>query len=153
MPSRPWSNVTRPGSDIYADADNVFHLVLRAFPATAPFAHAPGETTWSLLMNEVDRQSIRLYAACLMPDHLHVLASPMYKPIPSWVNGFKGHVVRTIRAQTGTRAVWQPRYYDRLVRTEAEMRDVVAYIGTNPVTAGLCSELSDWPWTYISPDL
>ncbi len=83
-----------------------------------------------------------------MPDHIHVLVSPLEKSIPKWVNGFKAHVTRTL----GTSDLWQPSYFDRALRNDAEFDDVLRYIVANPGAAGLDDDAGEWPWVFVAGD-
>jgi REP element-mobilizing transposase RayT len=46
----------------------------------------------------------------------------------------------------GTRGgkLWQPRFFDRVLRTVKEYNEKVEYIHLNPVRAGLVSRPEDW---------
>ena len=43
--------------------------------------------------------------------------------------------------------LWQPRFFDRALRTVREYNQKVEYIHLNPVTAGLVSRPEDWRWS------
>ena len=45
--------------------------------------------------------------------------------------------------------LWQPRFFDRAVRTVKEYYEKVEYIHLNPVTAGLVARAEDWPWSSV----
>ena len=42
---------------------------------------------------------------------------------------------------------WQHESYDHWVRSERELRRIVAYIEENPVSAGMADTSKDWPWS------
>ena len=42
---------------------------------------------------------------------------------------------------------WQPRFFDRALRTVGEYCEKVEYIHLNPVRAGLVKHAEDWPWS------
>lgn len=42
---------------------------------------------------------------------------------------------------------WQPRFFDRALRTVKEYHEKVEYIHQNPVEAGLVSRAEDWRWS------
>jgi len=48
---------------------------------------------------------------------------------------------------TTTGAFWQREYYDRYIRNQDHLANVVQYIEQNPVKAGLCASAKDWPWS------
>ncbi|MGD0123729.1 MAG: hypothetical protein ABSF46_00115 [Terriglobia bacterium] len=43
--------------------------------------------------------------------------------------------------------MWQPRFFDRALRTVKEYNEKVEYIHLNPVRAGLVSRPEDWRWS------
>ena len=43
--------------------------------------------------------------------------------------------------------LWQPRFFDRALRTAKEYNEKVEYIHLNPVRAGLVSRPEDWRWS------
>ncbi len=46
-------------------------------------------------------------------------------------------------------AIWQPSFYDRAVRDEADFGATAEYIVRNPLTAGLVEDERDWPHTWV----
>ena len=136
----------------YADPENTFHVVVRAFPASSPFSGRWGRLVWGLAQNEFERGSIKPRAICLMPDHLHVIASPRERSILRWVQGFKSYSTRVLRDAGLVGPAWQPSFYDRLVRDDAEMTSVIRYVWRNPVEAGLVGGAREWPWTQVCVD-
>jgi len=43
--------------------------------------------------------------------------------------------------------LWQPRYFDRALRTVREYYEKIDYIHQNPVQAGLVGRAVEWPWS------
>jgi putative transposase len=43
--------------------------------------------------------------------------------------------------------LWQPRFFDRALRTVQEYNEKVEYIHLNPVRAGLVNRPEDWRWS------
>ena len=54
------------------------------------------------------------------------------KTVGSIVRGFKIGVTKWIRAHTGVREVWQRNYYEHIIRNEAALQRIRAYIEGNP---------------------
>jgi hypothetical protein len=38
-------------------------------------------------------------------------------------------------------------YWDRFIRNDTHLENVVLYIHQNPVKAGLCQRAEEWPWS------
>jgi putative transposase len=131
----------------YADTEAVFHVVFHTATGTTPFRNTTaGDRIWQLVVNERERDSIELVAACLMPDHLHVVASPRRRGIIAWVNGFKSYSTH-VGWEAGLKtALWQPGFYDRRLRSADELDSAVEYVVRNPVAAGLVEDADSWPW-------
>ena len=53
--------------------------------------------------------------------------------------------VNRLRGEEGE--LWQPRFFDRALRTVKEYNEKVEYIHLNPVKAGLVSRPEDWRWS------
>jgi putative transposase len=89
-----------------------------------------------------------LHAFAVMPNHVHMLATPRV-PLPKLTKSLKG--IRAKRANqmlalTGS-PFWQEESYDHLVRNEQEFEKIRNYIEANPVRAGLATAASDYRWS------
>ncbi len=98
----------------------------------------------ALLHHDGDRY--RLLAWVVMPNHVHVL-----------IESFEGHALARIvqswktytavacnRLQGLHGRFWEPEYYDRAIRDERHLGNVVRYIHNNPVLAGLVQQPQQW---------
>jgi alanyl-tRNA synthetase len=103
----------------------------------------------------------QLFAACIMPDHVHVLFEPQIKeqdpdgkPI-FWsltellhsIKSFTAHEINKIENTAG--AVWEKESFDRLMRSDADLEEKFHYICDNPWGNGLVpqNETYKWLWT------
>jgi hypothetical protein len=50
---------------------------------------------------------------------------------------------------TGQGGVWQRRYWEHVIRAEADYEAHVDYIHLNPVRHGLVERAADWPWSSL----
>ena len=96
-----------------------------------------------------------LYAAVVMPNHVHVIAQPLTLPdgrainLSNIIHSVKTFTARTINAQRGVQgAFWQDERYDRIIRDESELLQKWQYLRFNPVERGLASSPEDYPWLY-----
>jgi REP element-mobilizing transposase RayT len=90
----------------------------------------------------------RIYAWCVMPNHVHVLFRilnnhSLAEILRSW-KSYSAREANCILGRSGQ--FWQREYYDHLVRSEEEFYRVVNYIAENPAKAGLKS----WKWVGIN---
>jgi REP element-mobilizing transposase RayT len=96
-----------------------------------------------------DGDSYRLHAWVVMPNHVHVLIEvreghPLSEIVHAW-KSYTAHVIRRLRGDTGR--VWQPEYWDRMIRDDLHYLRAVEYIEMNPVRAGLVHAAHLWPWS------
>ncbi len=94
-----------------------------------------------------DGKRYRLFAWCVMPNHVHVAfkilpANELAEILHSW-KSFTAKQINRITNQSGI--VWAREYYDHLVRNQEELGRVIRYIERNPEKAGL----KDWPWCWV----
>ncbi|HEX7831858.1 MAG TPA: transposase [Thermoanaerobaculia bacterium] len=86
----------------------------------------------------------RLVAWCVMPNHAHIVFTPMAADITSIVHSWKSYTSNAVNALLGREGrLWQPEYFDRIIRDERHLTDAVSYVLDNPIKAGL----RDWKWT------
>ena len=100
----------------------------------------------ALLYGDGDRY--RLIDWCVMPNHVHVVVEPLRSSLPEIVQGWKSVTARRANRLLGrTGPFWMRDYYDRYIRDSRHLYRVRRYIWLNPVTAGLCREPAEWPWS------
>lgn len=86
-------------------------------------------------------------AAILMPDHLHVIVSPV-NDREAKVGNFSAAIKRWMRQELKASWKWQVGCFDRLLRSDESVHDKWLYTEENPVRAGLVSRWQDWPYRY-----
>ena len=69
------------------------------------------------------------------PDHLHaiLLLSGCRTSVSGIVQAYKSITAREIGSAAPIDRVWQRGFYDRIIRSEAELDDVRAYVADNPL--------------------
>jgi REP element-mobilizing transposase RayT len=134
--------------ELYANPEQRFHLTMNSHPEVPQFSRAVRDTIWQAVMDERRIGRVELFAACLMPDHLHLLVRPDKTDIIRFVNAFKSWTTRQAWSSGAKGAIWQPSVYDRIVRGAGEFDDIADYIVRNPVVAGMVDDPRDWPHTW-----
>ena len=89
-----------------------------------------------------------LHAFVVMPNHVHLLATPVV-PLPKLTKSLKGITAKRANAMlalTGN-PFWQEETFDRTVRNQQEFEKIRNYIEANPVRAGLVTEASEYRWS------
>jgi REP element-mobilizing transposase RayT len=89
-----------------------------------------------------------LHAFAVMPNHVHLLATPAV-PVPALTKSLKSITAKRANAMlalTGG-SFWQEESYDHLVRNEREFERIRNYIEQNPVRAGLVTDAGEYRWS------
>jgi REP element-mobilizing transposase RayT len=95
----------------------------------------------------------QLHAWCVMPTHVHAVLTPLSGcPLAHVMKLVKGRSSREIaRTLDAPKPLWQPDYFDRIIRDEAHFERVVAYVEWNPVKASLVADPALWPFSSANP--
>ncbi len=95
-----------------------------------------------------ERGDVESLAWVVMPDHVHWLfALQRQHTLSAVMHSVKGFTASCINAQRSVSAqhVWQSGYFDRALRRDDDVMAVARYIVANPLRAGLCGKLGDYP--------
>jgi len=100
-----------------------------------------------------DGSRYRLHAWCIMPNHLHVIATPLSGwTLSAITHSWKSFTALKANEILSTKgAFWSPEYYDRAIRDETHYEAALAYVEMNPVKAGLCSRPDEWRFSSAWP--
>lgn len=106
-----------------------------------------------LMLQVVDEQRRRydfyFYEFVLMPDHYHfIITPPCGRKIGDTIrhiNGVFGLQYNRIHVRSGR--VFQPDYYDHVVRNEKDYRRIAEYIHNNPVRDGIVERPEAYLWS------
>ena len=100
-----------------------------------------------------DLRAYRLHAFVVMPNHVHLLMTPLVE-VSKVMQSLKRFTAREANRMLGLtgQTFWQDESYDRLVRNGTEFERIVHYIEWNPVTAGLAATPEDFPWSSARAD-
>lgn len=103
-----------------------------------------------LLAQAADRAGAEIWAYCLMPNHVHIIA------VPADEDGLRRTFADTHRRYTGfinarhrwTGHLWQGRY-GAVAMDEDHLAHAVRYVSMNPVRARLVKRPQDWQWSSV----
>ena len=117
----------------------------------------------SVLYAHTHRQ-YQLYAACVMPDHVHLLFEPQVKEqdaagkpvfysLGEILHGIKSTTAHKINkaAKISGVPVWEEESFDRLIRGTADLEEKFLYICQNPWDNGVVSLAEEYRWLW-TPD-
>jgi putative transposase len=101
-----------------------------------------------LLADAARAAGARVWAYCLMPNHVHLIVVPADPDglRATFANAHRRYA-RFINARyRWTGHLWQGRY-GAVVMDEAHLVHAARYVALNPVRARLCERAEDWPWS------
>ena len=104
------------------------------------------------------RHPFEIHGWVVLPEHFHcVLELPHGDTdYPTRLRlikiGFSKSLPKTerrsaVRIKRGERGIWQRRYWEHLIRDEADYRAHLDYIHYNPVKHGWAKQVKDWPYS------
>jgi REP element-mobilizing transposase RayT len=96
-----------------------------------------------------DGERYRMLCWSIMPNHVHCIFEllegfPLPKVVKSW-KSYSANQGNKLLERAGP--FWAPDYFDRYVRDVEHLHAAADYIHYNPVKAGLCKTMADWPWS------
>ena len=124
-------------------------MTVRAYKGSKPFRRADlNRLVIDTLRDAQERQQCTVYTYCLMPDHLHFLVSPNVDgaSVLRFTEEYKGKATNLSWTLGWQGKLWQPRYYDHIVRREESLRAIAQYLLDNPVRQRLVEDAELWPW-------
>ena len=102
---------------------------------------------------------VHLYAAVVMPDHVHMLFLPLRDeegwPYPlvdilQCLKSVTAHRINRLLHTSGP--VWEEESFDHVLRSDESLMEKCEYIRQNPVKAGLVQNPEDYRWLWVNPE-
>lgn len=151
--------------------------------ATYFFTHVLQDRWHGLLVDHIDllrnayarvvrSHPVDTTAICILPDHVHAIWQmpegdsdyPLRWRLIKW--HFSRNLpfecaLRSSQMRKREKGVWQRRFWEHRIRTEADLRRHVDYVHFNPVKHGFVDKVADWPHSsfrqhvqrgWLSPD-
>ncbi|MDG9923307.1 MULTISPECIES: transposase [unclassified Pseudomonas] len=107
------------------------------------------------------RQPFRIDGWVLLPDHMHTIwtlpegdadFSDRWRLIKRHVAAacpsyHRPELLSGRRRAKNQSSLWQNRFWEHLIRDEADLRSHLDYLHGNPLKHGLVQRVADWPWS------
>ncbi|MCX6857707.1 MAG: helicase-related protein [Verrucomicrobia bacterium] len=110
-------------------------------------------------------QRYHLYAACIMPDHVHFLfepgvksrdtetGDPIFYPLSELLHSIKSFSAKAIiKSGWHDERVWEKESFDRLIRSEEDLQSTFTYIVQNPHEARIVGPEENYEWIWSPGD-
>jgi putative transposase len=101
-----------------------------------------------MLLKAARRFEIRVEAASVLTTHYHAVVSGRSSSLSRALQWFHSRYARAFNQRYGRfGSVFAERFQCRTV-DGVGVHDRCGYVLGNPVKAGLCDRIEDWPWSY-----
>jgi putative transposase len=134
-------------------ANECYHVINRGNQKARVFHDNHDYASFLALMRDAqERIELPLLAACLMPNHLHLVVRPRQDgDIASWISWlFTTHVRRHHRKYGTTGRLWQGRYKACLIQQDQHLLTVLRYVERNALAKDLVRRAEDWRWGSLN---
>lgn len=136
----------------------IYHVIMR------------GINRQSIFEEEEDRQKLieklarfrekncyKLFAYCLMDNHVHILVQEQLEPIGVAIKRISSsYVLWFNKKYERCGHLFQDRFKSEIISTDISFLKVLRYIHQNPIKARLVEDISDYKWSsygdYIGPE-
>jgi putative transposase len=130
-----------------------YHIVSRGnrradvFHASCDFLAFEG-----LIVEAQSRAGVDLLAACLMPNHIHLIVRPLEDgDMAAWMHWLLTTHVRRFHARHETSGrIWQGRYKAFPIEQDGHLLTVMRYVERNALRAGLVPRAEAWRWGSLA---
>jgi len=129
-------------------SDRWFLITCRLLPRRRILSAAEFSTLAQVIDERRSEHGFLLTAWVFLPDHWHGIFYPRHPlTISRVLEAIKdGASKRINRSRREAGRLWQPRFFDRALRTVQEYHEKVAYLHLNP---GLVERPGDWKWSSV----
>ena len=102
----------------------------------------------SLMAQWCEKCGVEIFAYCLMPNHVHLIAVPeSEESLKQAIGEAHRRYTRAVNFREGWRGhLWQGRFASYIMDFY-HLLTAVRYVERNPVKAGLVSQPGQWPWS------
>jgi REP element-mobilizing transposase RayT len=132
-----------------ADRDRVFFVTTNLDARQEKLSEKERDIVLDAVHELRDRGAFKLFGYAVMPDHAHILLVPDLSGLSTAIRDIKRISAYRIigRGIRNKSSLWQPRYFDNIVRRLGSFWEKLEYIHNNPVEAGLVARPEDWKWS------
>jgi putative transposase len=101
-----------------------------------------------LLAEAFDEFDVPVLAACVMPNHLHLVMRPRRDDdLAGWAHWlFTTHARRYHKKYLSSGRVWQGRFKASLAQADRHLLILLRYVERNALRASLVARAEDWEW-------
>ena len=126
------------------------HVVLRGNNRRRLFSYPRDYLFFiGLMVRHLSSSELGLHALCLMPNHVHLLLTPLQeRALAAFIKKVAQRYAQVRNKRYGgTGKLFEQRYYSRPTQSEKHLAIATAYIDLNPVRAHLVEDGNEYQWS------
>jgi putative transposase len=103
---------------------------------------------WRIVCEELRIHGVVLCALCLMGNHFHMVITTPYGNLADFVGAVESRYATYVNDRYGyVGHLFQGRYVPVVIDDDIHLLTALCYVFLNPVSAGLCTKIEDYPWS------
>jgi REP element-mobilizing transposase RayT len=128
--------------------DGVFHVTGRGVARAAIFRDEHDYLYFRRQLLRVGESfAWQIHAYCLLPNHYHLIVEATQLDLTLGMQRLNGRYAQRYNERYDRCGhVFQNRFSSYVIDSEEHFERALAYVRANPVEAGLCEGVADWPW-------
>lgn len=137
----------RPSREPARNNGQTYFVTGQTWQRRALFLNGPWAKLFLDTLLHYRPSSYLLHEFVMMPEHFHVLITPvrsLERAVQCIKGGFSFRVKRDLKSSM---EIWQKSFTDRRIRDEVDYRKHVQYIYSNPVKRKLCASPQEYPYS------
>jgi REP-associated tyrosine transposase len=129
--------------------DGIYHIASRGSDRKPLFdSEQDRELFVKHLGRMIERFQLPCLAYCLMGNHYHLIVQTPDARLSAALQELNGGYSKCFnRAHDRSAHLFRNRFLAQLIDSDSYLLTAYRYLAHNPVRAGLCDELSGWPWS------
>jgi putative transposase len=127
---------------------HTYHVNGKAVDGTKLFRDDADRLSFiDLLADQARRSDWCVLAYSLMTTHYHLILRLRELTLSSGFQRLNSVYARSYNRRHSRRgALWQRRFYDSIVESDAHLFETIRYVALNAPRANACASPEDWPW-------
>ena len=130
--------------------DGYFHVISRGVDGCSIFRDDDDRRKFLALVRTcVETYGWTIHALCLMTTHYHLVLHSTRRDLSRGLQRLNGCYGQGFNERHGRFGhLFADRFTSRSIEAERYLAEACRYVVENPVRAGLCATVEDWPWAH-----
>jgi len=126
----------------------MFHVTTRGVARAAIFVDEDDYAYFhAQLVRVKHRFDWTIHAYCLLPNHYHLIVETTRAELSNGMQRLNGLYAQHFNHRHDRVGhLFQNRFSSYVIESEEHFEQALAYVRANPIEAGLCERVEDWPW-------